>query len=606
MDVEPRGRARADRGQFSLVVRQIRPYWRRFLVAILLGVAASTPSLLQPALIASMVTALENSTGILPSVLLLLALLTTSAALSGFQTYALGTLGEQVTGRIRMTYVRAVLRLPVCALEAYRRADLVARATSDTTLLRVALTEGAGQIIGGVIMFVGALIAMAFVSPLLLLATVVTVTIGLVCVMALSGRLRNASTQVQEGVSSLGSSLDQSIFASKTIRSLNAADWAISRVDRTIDAAKQAGIRFARVSSAVTPLSGVVMQLCLAVVLGLGAFQVANGTLPVAQLVAFVMYVFLLLTPVGQAVRAMTSLSQATAAARRLAEVEEEAEAPEERSGRGKAQATSVSGPTPVPEANDACAVEFADVHFAYPATGGGATAGEPKPALRGVTFAVPPGAKVGIVGPSGSGKSTILNLIAGFYSPQKGSVRIAGIAEASDPDVRDRGLIGLVEQDAPVIAGTLRDNLTLGDPEIGEADCLQALSRVNLDHLYSRDRGGLDLELSDQGTNLSGGERQRLAIARVLLRRRPILLLDESTSQMDSDNEQKLRDAVAEAGRRRTTIVVAHRLSTIVDSDFILVVRDGEIEAVGRHSELVATSPTYSVFADQQRLIRG
>lgn len=322
MDVEPRGRARADRGQFSLLVRQIRPYWRRFLVAILLGVAASTLSLLQPALIASMVTALENSTGILPSVLLLLALLTTSAALSGFQTYALGTLGEQVTGRIRMTYVRAVLRLPVCALEAYRRADLVARATSDTTLLRVALTEGAGQIIGGVIMFVGALIAMAFVSPLLLLATVVTVTIGLVCVMALSGRLRNASTQVQEGVSSLGSSLDQSIFASKTIRSLNATDWAISRVDRTIDAAKQAGIRFARVSSAVTPLSGVVMQLCLAVVLGLGAFQVANGTLPVAQLVAFVMYVFLLLTPVGQAVRAMTSLSQATAAARRLAEVE--------------------------------------------------------------------------------------------------------------------------------------------------------------------------------------------------------------------------------------------------------------------------------------------
>ena len=606
MDFEPRGRARDDRGQFSLLVRQIRPYWRRFLVAILLGVAASTLSLLQPALIASMITALENSTGILPSVLLLLALLTTSAALSGFQTYALGTLGEQVTGRIRMTYVRAVLRLPVCALEAYRRADLVARATSDTTLLRVALTEGAGQIIGGVIMFVGALIAMAFVSPLLLLATVVTVTVGLVCVMALSGRLRNASTQVQEGVSLLGSSLDQSIFASKTIRSLNAADWAISRVDRTIDAAKQAGIRFARVSSAVTPLSGVVMQLCLAVVLGLGAFQVANGTLPVAQLVAFVMYVFLLLTPVGQAVRAMTSLSQAAAAARRLAEVEEEADAPEERSGRGKAQATSVSGPTPMSEANDARAVEFADVHFAYPATGGGAMAGEPKPALRGVTFAVPPGAKVGIVGPSGSGKSTILNLIAGFYSPQRGSVRIAGIAEASDPDVRDRGLIGLVEQDAPVIAGTLRDNLTLGDPEIGEADCLQALARVNLDHLYSRDRGGLDLELSDQGTNLSGGERQRLAIARVLLRRRPILLLDESTSQMDSDNERKLRDAVAEAGRRRTTIVVAHRLSTIVDSDFILVVRDGEIEAVGRHSELVAASPTYSVFADQQRLIRG
>lgn len=584
--------SRATQGVFSLLATQLRPHWKRFGVAVLLSVGASTLSLAQPILVARIVTALETTTELLPSVAILLSLLITSAILSGLQTYTLGTLGEQITSRVRSQFTSSVLILPISRIETYRRADLVARVTADSTLLRVALTDGAGQIIGGAIMFAGALIAMALVSVTLLLATLAAVTLGLLFLLALSGRMRQASSSVQEQVARIGSTLDQSILAVKTIRSLDATSWATTRLERDVDAARDAGIRFARITAAITPLSGVVMQISLAVVLGLGAHQVTTGSLTVAQLVAFVMYVFLLLAPVGQAVTAITSFAQASAAARRLAEIEERT------SPSGRNETIPAQASIAWPNSTSADAVRFSNVHFTYPTAQATPSEDNLHPALTDISFVIPRGGKVGIVGPSGAGKSTIFNLISGFYTPVQGAIQVMGQSEVRDI----QGVIGLVEQDAPIIAGTLRENLTLGDTSITDAACYEALAKANLEYLHNRGPG-LDLELSDQGSNLSGGERQRLAIARVLLRSRPILLLDESTSQMDSENELKLRDAIAEAGLGRTTIVIAHRLSTIIDSDLLIVLRDGQIEAQGQHNELVQSSPTYAAFARQQRL---
>lgn len=579
----------ATQGVFALLATQLRPHWMHFSFAVLLSIGASALSLAQPVFVARIVTALETATDLLPSVTILLVLLTASAILSGLQTYTLGTLGEQITSSVRTHFTSAVLALPIGRIESYRRADLVARATADSTLLRVALTDGVGQIIGGAIMFVGALIAMGLVSFTLLLVTLAAVALGMLFLLALSGRMRRASSSVQEQVARIGATLDQSILAIKTIRSLEATNWATTRLEREVQAARDGGIRFARITATITPLSGVVMQISLALVLGLGAYQVANGSLTVAQLVAFVMYVFLLLAPVGQAITAVTSLAQASAAARRLAEIEELA-LPNDGNELNTTPLVTAFDPPTTTEA-----IRFSNVHFAYPT---GQTDPSQPGALIDISFAIPKGAKVGIVGPSGAGKSTVFNLISGFYEPTRGTIEIMG-----QPDARsDQGLIGLVEQDAPVIAGTLRENLTLGDTSITDSACYEALRKVNLEYLHSRGPG-LDLNLSDQGGNLSGGERQRLAIARVLLRSRPILLLDESTSQMDSENELRLRDAITEAGHGRTTIVIAHRLSTVVDSDLLIVLRDGQLEATGQHGELIRTSPTYAAFARQQRL---
>jgi len=227
--------------------------------------------------------------------------------------------------------------------------------------------------------------------------------------------------------------------------------------------------------------------------------------------------------------------------------------------------------------------VRFRDVGFAY-ATGGSV--------LHGTSFIAPTGRRTALVGPSGAGKSTVFALIERFYEVSSGAVLVG------EQDVRDldraqlRGRMAYVEQDAPVLAGTLRDNLLLGRPAAVDSE------------LASRSVEGLDAQVGDDGILLSGGERQRLAIARALLSRPALLLLDEPTSSLDARNEQALSRAVAAIGPGTTVLVIAHRLSTVVDADQIVVLDRGTVVATGTHHELVASSPLYRDLAARQLLV--
>ena len=213
-------------------------------------------------------------------------------------------------------------------------------------------------------------------------------------------------------------------------------------------------------------------------------------------------------------------------------------------------------------------------------------------------------GSRVALVGPSGAGKSTIFALIERFYDPTEGTISLGGI------DIRNiergtlRSMLGYVEQDAPVLAGSIRDNLLLAAPGATEEDCLAVISAVNLDSVLERDPAGLDAPVGEAGVMLSGGERQRLAIARALLAAPPILLLDESTSSLDGVNEQLMRDAIDTVSEGRTLIVIAHRLSTVVDSDHIVVLEQGRVVGEGTHSELVKSTPLYRDLAKHQLLV--
>ena len=223
---------------------------------------------------------------------------------------------------------------------------------------------------------------------------------------------------------------------------------------------------------------------------------------------------------------------------------------------------------------------------------------------LHDVSFVVPRGERIALVGPSGAGKSTILALIERFYEVSGGRLLVDG------SDVRDlprdalRRRLGYVEQEAPVLAGTLRDNLLLTAPGATDEQLLAALALVNLSGLAERTADGLGAQVGEGGVLLSGGERQRLAIARALLAEAPILLLDEPTSNLDARNEAALREAIANAAQRRTLIIVAHRLSTVVDSDRIVVLDGGRVLAVGNHRELLESSPLYRELATHQLLV--
>jgi ABC-type multidrug transport system fused ATPase/permease subunit len=391
------------------------------------------------------------------------------------------------------------------------------------------------------------------------------------------------------------------------------------------------GVRVAKVSSLVVPIANIALQVSLLVVLGVGGFRVAAGALTIADLIAFILFLFMMIMPLGQAFGAISSVNQALGALGRIQEI---IALPSEAQNDKNIVAVAAI------ESDDA--VTFEHVVFTYPDTAkkseaekvlaeaglplttvtgevappaSGTVAGmddaaaaasstHDRTVLHGISFSAARGKRTALVGPSGAGKSTILALIERFYDPTDGVVRLGGVDIRGLDRDELRAQIGYVEQDAPVLAGTIRENLTLGAPNATDAQCIEVLHAVNLTEVLERNEAGLNAAVGEDGVMLSGGERQRLAIARTLLAAPPILLLDESTSSLDGVNEQMMREAIDAVAQDRTLIVIAHRLSTVVDSDQIVVLDHGNVVGVGTHSELVLSTPLYKDLAKHQLLV--
>ncbi|MEL4319086.1 ABC transporter ATP-binding protein [Leifsonia sp. YIM 134122] len=630
------------RATFSQLLPYIFEQKGVIVAVIVLSVLGAAASLAQPLLVSNLITLVQAGDDLGNLVTILIALVVISALISGYQHYLLQRTGESVVLASRKRLIARMLHLPIAQFDSRRTGDLVSRVGSDTTLLRAVLTQGLVDSVGGVLLFVGALIAMLVIDPVLLGATALVIAVSIVVVTLLSGRIREASHATQAKVGELSSGVERSISAVRTVRASNATDREIATVEHHAVGAYEAGVKVARISALVVPVAGIALQVSLLVVLGLGGFRVAAGDIEIGSLVAFIMLLFMLIAPLGSAFGALTSVNSALGALGRIQEI---IDLPtEDQNDRDLAPLAVIIGAANDAVLPDAPAIEFREVRFSYPATSvivepsetpapslnplveldGLSQTGSPdaatdssttdaaadapavpRPAvLGGVSFTAPRGKRTALVGPSGAGKSTILALIERFYDPTGGEVRLGGL-DIRSLDRHDlRAQIGYVEQDAPVLAGSIRDNLVLSAPDATDEQCISVLAAVNLSEVLDRDPAGLSAEVGENGVMLSGGERQRLAIARALLSESPILLLDESTSSLDGVNEQKMRDAIDAVAEDRTLIVIAHRLSTVVDSDQIVVLEHGRVIGTGTHSELVASTPLYRDLARHQLLV--
>jgi ABC-type multidrug transport system fused ATPase/permease subunit len=573
------------RATFKALYAHFRPHRWVVALGLLCALVGAAGGLAQPLATKALVDRLTSGATITGILLALTALVLLGTVADALSAYVLERTAESVVLAARRTLIGRLLRLRLAEAERIAPGDLMSRVTSDTTLLRAVSTQAVVAAATGAVTFVAAVVMMAILDVVLLGVTlaVLVLTGGLVALAM--PKIAQATERSQEAVGELSTALERVFGAFRTVKASGAEQRETARVDAAARRAWRHGLTSAKWEALAGSADGLAVQLAFLAVLAVGGARVSSGNIPVSTLIAFLLYLFYLIEPVSQLIEAGSQYQEGAAAISRITQVHR-------RSAEPSTQ--HVSEPHRQPAASPAT-VRFADVSFRY------------RPGLpyihQQVTFEIPATGMTAIVGPSGAGKSTIFALIERFYEATSGRVLVDG------QDVRDwslpylRSQIGYVEQDAPVLAGTLRENLTFAAPDATDDDIRDVLRRTKLTALVGRLPHGLDTPVGHRGSTLSGGERQRIAIARALLRKPRLLLLDEATAQLDAVNELAVRDVIAETATETTVLVVAHRLSTVTNADRIIVMDAGRIRATGTHAELVAHDHLYAQLAATQLL---
>jgi len=522
--------------------------------------------------------------GYLPVLIILVLII--GAILNGVQQYFIQKVAESVARDARTQLVRKILRIPLDALEKYTKGDVLSRVINDTMLLRRCLTEGFVQSFVGVFTLIGAVIGMFFIDPLLLAISAVISLLAVVSVTMATSKVEKSSAQMQQAVGELSSDVSSVLEASSLVRTENAAGHQFKRLQQKVDNAWLKGIGVARLVALITPISAVAMQITFLVVLGVGGVRVANGIITVGNLVSFVMFLVMMIMPLGYIFGTMSNIAEASGGITRIQEI--------------------LGIPDEYPEQldtyhenRDIRSILLDNVSFKY---GADPEEGASPYLISGMTLSIAPGEKIAIVGPSGSGKSTLLRLIARLYEISGGNLLYSGTASSDISIPAVRAKIGLVQQESPLILGTLLDNVYISGRGTDSAAAHRILKDLGLEKVLERSGHGVDLNIGGSGTSLSGGEKQRLAIARVILKNPQVYLLDEFTSQLDGISEELVVSVLNNnAAPESTMIMVAHRMSTVVNADMIYVMDHGRIVAQGTHDILMEFSPLYRELVSNQ-----
>ncbi|MFG2965092.1 ABC transporter ATP-binding protein [Streptomyces sp. NPDC048288] len=568
---------------FRLLLSYVRPHRRALLAGAVLSLVTGATGLLLPLVARGLIEDLSHDRSITGKLLAMAGLVVTNAGVGALGSYVLRRTAESVVLGARRTLSSYLLRLRITAVDRTEPGDLMARITSDTTLLREVTTDSLVALGTGGLTLVATVVMMGVVDPVLLGVTLAVIAAAGTVLGTIVPRINRASRRAQDAVGVMGASLERVLGALRTVKASGAEHREEQALHAAAEESWRQSVRAAKWSAAAGNTAGLAMQLAFITVLAVGGARVATGAIGVGTLVAFLLYVFYLMSPIQQVVGAVTQYQTGAGA---LARIQEALRLPAE----------PAAAPAELPSAGaEPASVAFTDVRFRY--------ADDLPYVHHGVSFDIPARGMTAFVGPSGAGKTTVFSLIERFYDPESGTITLDGRPlDAWDLPLL-RSAIGYVEQDAPVLSGSLRDNLLLGNPEADEDAVARVVKTTRLDGLVARLPQGLDTLVGHRGTKLSGGERQRVAIARALLRRPRLLLLDEATSQLDAVNEAALRDTVADVARSTTVLVVAHRLSTVTMADRIVVMDAGQVRAVGTHRELVAADPLYAELAATQFL---
>lgn len=583
IDSTPAAGAPKQQTKLSVLWAFTRPHRSKLVLALVLGLGVSAAELATPLVTRWVLDAIGmpgNRFG--APVMLLAALIIVGTILSWRQWIVLGTLAENVVYDARQGMVRRFLRARLTPLQARPTGELVTRVTSDTVLLREAASSSAVGLVNGTITVIGTLVLMVYLHPLLGAVTITAmVLIGLVFGFLMPA-IGQAQEDAQNSLGRLGGSLEATLRAIKTVKIAKAEERQADDLLDVADQSREHGLRAVRREALVWSVTFSGVQAATLVIVCGGAYLVSIGQLGMSTLVAFLLYAVGLLGPAMELSTHLTTLQAGIAAAGRIRDVQ--VLTPERSDG---------SASTAPIGAADAPVITLERVGARYRTDG---------PAiLRDVDLEVPRRGHTAIVGPSGAGKTTLFAMMLKFIEPEMGRLLMAGTpySELGAAGVRQR--LGYVEQDSPLLPGTLRDNLVFANQAASSADIDAVLAQLHLSDLVDGLPQGLGTDVA--AATISGGQRQRVALARALLAEPDVLLLDEVTAQIDGLSESAVHEVIRHQAQQRAVITIAHRLSTVIDADTIIVMDRGRIIDRGRHDELIGRCGLYRRLVDALRL---
>ena len=510
------------------------------------------------------------------------AIFLVNALLSGVGLYLLSKIGEKIIYAIRSILWEHIIQLKMPFFDKNESGQLMSRLTDDTKVINEFISQKLPNLLPSVLTLIGSLIMLFIMDWKLTLLTFITIPIFVFIMIPLGRVMQKISTNTQSEIANFSGLLGRVLTEMRLVKVSNTERLELDNAHVNLKKIYNLGLKQAKISAIVQPISGVVMLLTIAIILGFGALEIGTGAITPGTLIAMIFYVIQLSMPLINLSTLVTDYKRAVGASQRIHEIMQEPIEPTEALSESKDE---------IVEDGE---LSFENVDFKY----------DVKKILNDVTFNIPQGKVSAFVGPSGSGKSTIFNLIERMYDIENGDIKYNHRSIYDIPLSKWRNKIGYVMQSNSMMSGSIRDNILYGiNRKVTDDELIEYAKLANCHEFIMQFDEGYDTMVGERGLKLSGGQRQRIDIARSFVKNPDILLLDEATANLDSESEVKIQEALETLMEGRTTVVIAHRLSTIKKAGQIIFIDKGQVTGKGTHGELMASHEKYKNFVTSQKL---
>lgn len=575
------------KGTWSKLLKYCKNYWAFIIIAIICACGGTVLTLIGPDKISEITDTIIK--GIMPNAkmdmdkikstaMILAVLYGVGAILSATQGFIMSTVTQYVSRKLRNDISVKINKLPMNYYHHNSTGDVLSRVTNDVDMIATSLNMSIGTMVSAVTLFAGSLIMMIKTDVVMTIAGVLSTLLGFVLMMVIMKHSQKYFTKQQMNLGAINGHIEEIYSGHTVVKAYNGEDKAKKQFDELNEALRNSGFKAQAMSGLMMPLMTFIGNFGYVTVCVVGAALAMNGNISFGVIVSFMMYIRYFTQPLSQLAQAFQQLQSAGAASSRVFEFLGEEEMQDE--SNKKAIITNTKGD-----------VEFSHVRFGY----------EPdKIIINDFSAKAKAGQKIAIVGPTGAGKTTLVNLLMRFYEINSGEIKIDGVSTADIKREDVHSKFCMVLQDTWLFEGSIRENLVYCSENKSEKKMREACKAVGLDHFIRTLQNGYDTILNDQ-INLSQGQKQQLTIARAMIADKPILILDEATSSIDTRTEQKIQKAMDELMKNRTSFVIAHRLSTIKNADLILVLKDGDIIESGNHQELMSKNGFYADLYNSQ-----